>query len=149
MIWIVLGAGIAVIAVALWSPMRVAWSCYWRHANGARAETELVEKLGSETLMLRFTTGPRLDRACTAKTSHAHFESVQPGTPLAVVYFEDRPGDCVLVATVENSGLVLWSISGVLFFGLLLVLGVGLGLQRSLTRSAMRSRPSVPNPLGI
>jgi hypothetical protein len=133
LVWVVLGTVVAVSALVLWRPMVVAWRCYRMHENGARAETELVRKLDG-LLVLRFTSGPLRDQACTAKTSAAHYESLQTGDPLEVVTLDDRPGECVLVATVENSGLVLWSISGVLFFGLLLALALGLWLQRTFTR---------------
>ena len=133
LIWAVLGTGIAAVAIALWSPMHVAWSCYWLHANGERGEAELVKKLEGETLVLRITSGSRRGDACTANTSPSHFESAQPGEVFEVVYLEDRPGDCELAATVESSGLLLWSMSGVLFFGLLLVVGLGLFVQRSFT----------------
>lgn len=133
LVWTVLGSVVALSALLLWRPMAVAWRCYHLHENGSRAETELVHKLDG-LLVLRFTSGPLRDQACTAKTSAAHYESAQMGDPLEVVYFDDRPGECVLVATVENSGLVLWSISGVLFFGLLLVVSLGLWLQRTFTR---------------
>ncbi len=44
---------------AYFSPLHRAWSCYWLHENGERADAELVKKLEGDTLVLRLVTGPQ------------------------------------------------------------------------------------------
>jgi hypothetical protein len=132
-LWVILAALSTVMAVSMWTPLRLAWSCYWLHANGERAEAELIERLENHTLLLRFATGSQIGQACTAGTSKAIYDAAQSGQSFEVVYFEERPGDCVLSSTVEKSGLLLWSLTVAIGSVLLLIVGIGFWLQRSYT----------------
>jgi hypothetical protein len=114
-------------------PMATAWRCYTLNASGERAEAAVVNKLESPVLVLQIADGPDAGEACTAKTSPGHHEALQIGDPLAIVYSEDRPGECVLVATLENSALVLWAFTGGIAGFVLLILAGALIIHRSLT----------------
>jgi hypothetical protein len=130
-VWLAVAVLTAVIVVPLWRPMQVAWRCYRLHRDGARAEAELVSKLGSGKLVLQLHGGSQAGHACTAGASAAVFDASEVGDVLEVVYFEARPGDCVLVSTVENSGLLLWALTGGVAGLLLLVVAGGLTLHHS------------------
>lgn len=132
-IW-ALAAVLALTTLAIVArPMLIAWRCYELHASGERADSELVHKLESPTLVVQIAAGPRKGQACTAKTSAAHHEALEIGDPIAIVYRADRPDECVLVATLENSSLVLWSFAGGIASILLLIFVGALVVHRSLT----------------
>ena len=132
-IWAVPGVLMAILLVAVGSPLTTAWRCYELHANGEHADAEVVGKNAQVGLVLKITTGSQRGRACTASTSAAHLESAQPGDVLAVVLPDGKPGDCVLAATLENSAALLWFLSGTSAAVLLLIVLVALFVQRSYT----------------
>ncbi len=131
--WTAAGALIVLTLAFVTRPMAIAWRCYQMHASGERAETRVVHKLESPTLALQIASGPRAGEACTTKTSPAHHEALEIGDPLAVVYISDQPDECVLVATLENSALVLWAFTGGIAGAVLLILAAALLIHRSLS----------------
>jgi hypothetical protein len=96
----------------------------------------VVEKLGDSTLLLQIGSGSRAGNACTASTSQGHHEALRIGELLAVVYRTERPGECVLLATLENSAALLWSLTGAIGVVILLILWAGVAAQRSFTAPA-------------
>jgi len=116
------------------SPLATAWRCYELHARGERAATHVVGKDPAVGLVLEIDSGSLAGSHCTAHTSDAHLASVEQGERLEVVLPEARPGECVLVATLENSAALLWGISGSVVVLLLMLLLVGLLLVRSFER---------------
>jgi hypothetical protein len=143
-IWVLLGVLAALILVALWGPLEVAWRAYLLQERGERAEAELVERLEGQRLALRLATGPHAGQACTASSPVSLYERIEPGESLPVVYLAESPDSCVLASTLETTGLLLWVLlAGVACF-LLMILGVGVWLQRSYTRPGLpRNRMQV------
>jgi hypothetical protein len=139
-IWVVIGVLVSAIAVPLWGPLSLAWRCYWLHENGQRAQAELVHKLQGDTLVLRRADGSQAGNSCTARTSSAIHAAAEPGQTFEVVYFGERPGDCVLASTMGASRIVLFAIIGGLAGLLLLLVGVGVWLQKSFSRPAAPRR---------
>lgn len=135
-LWALLGLLAAVIVASLARPMMAGWRCYRLHASGEHATAEVVEKLGDSTLLLQIGSGSRAGNACTASTSEAHHRALQIGELLPVVYRSERPGECVLAATLENSAALLWSLTGATAVILLLILWAGVALQRTFTAPA-------------
>jgi hypothetical protein len=76
---------------------------------------------------------------CTAETSEGHLAAAAAGDVLEVVLPEGRPGECVLVATLENSMALMTALAALLAVFVLVLVLLGLFLQRSFTR------PGVPN----
>jgi hypothetical protein len=134
-LWLLLGLLAAVLVAPLAGPLRRAWSCYARWDAAERASAEVVS-LFEGGLVLRLTSGPNRDQSCTAKASET---SGAPGESLRVVYLADR-GQCVALSTVERSGAVLWALTSGLGCVLLLILAVGLGLQRAFVRPGAPQR---------
>jgi hypothetical protein len=134
-IWLPLGLLAAVLVVPLARPLRSAWACYARADAGARAHAEVVSAFEAD-LVLRLTSGPHEHAACTAKRSETPGE---PGDSLHVVYLAER-GECIAVATVERSGAVLWALTSGLGCILLLLVAIGLALQRAFVRPALPPR---------
>ena len=132
-IW-TLASVLALMSVAILArPMAIAWRCYQLNASGERAEAEVLHKLESPHLVIQIARGTHEGHACTTKTSAAHHGALEVGDPLEVVYLADRPDECVLVATIENSALVLWVLTaGIVGFVLLLFAGAWI-VHRSLT----------------
>jgi hypothetical protein len=135
-LWALLGLLIAVILGVVAKPMAIAWRCYRLNASGVHAQAEVAEKLASPTLVLVIASGSRAGNACTAKTSAAHHEALAIGDVLAVVHRPERPGECVLEATLENSAALLWSLTGAIAVPVLLILWLGVFLHRSQTAPA-------------
>lgn len=140
-IWLLLGLLAAVLVAPLAGPMRRAWTCYARHDAGERATAEVVSTYAGG-LVLRLTSGPHRDAACTAKASETAGE---PGETLRVVYLADR-SECVSVATLERSGAVLWALTSGLGCVLLLIVAVGLALQRAFRAPGAPQRPMQVDP---
>jgi hypothetical protein len=113
------------------------WRCYLLNASGEHASAEVVEKLASPILLLQVGSGSWEGHACTATTSRAHHEALRIGDVLAVVYRTERPGECVLAATLENSAVLLWSVSGGTAIVVLLVLWAGIAVHRSYAAPAL------------
>jgi hypothetical protein len=132
-IWAVLGILIAILLIALGPPLATAWRCYELNANGERADAEVVGKNAQVGLVLEITSGSQRGLVCTAKTSVTQLERAEPGDVLAVVLPDGKPGDCVLAATLENSAALLWALSGTGAAVLLLIVLIGLFVQRSFT----------------
>ena len=132
-LWALLGLLAAVIVGSVARPMMAGWRCYQLNASGEHASAQVVEKLADSTLLLQIGAGSRAGNACTASTSEGHYEALQIGEPLAVVYRTERPGECVLVATLENSAALLWSLTGAIAVVVLLILWAGVAAQRSFT----------------
>jgi hypothetical protein len=130
-LWALLGLLTAVIVGSVARPMMTGWRCYRLNASGEHAPAEVVEKLADSTLLLQIGSGSREGKACTASTSRGHYEALQIGEPLAVVYRTERPGECILVATLENSSALLWSLSGAITIIVLLILWAGVSVHRS------------------
>jgi hypothetical protein len=134
-IWTLAGLLALTTLVMVARPMALAWRCYDLNASGERAEAEVLHKLDSPVLVAQIVEGPLSDHSCTAKTSAAHHEALEIGDRLAIVYLADRPGECVLVATLENSALVIWVFAGGIAGILLLILAGALVVHRSLTET--------------
>jgi hypothetical protein len=134
-LWVLLGLLAAVLVVPLVGPMQRAWTCFARHDAGERTSAEVVSTYAGG-LVLRLTSGPHRDSACTAKASET---PGAPGDTLRVVYLADR-GECAAVATLERSRAVLWALTSGLGCVLLLILAVGLALHRALRRPGAPQR---------
>jgi hypothetical protein len=134
-VWTVAGILALTLLAVVARPMAIAWRCYDLNASGERSDAEVVHKVESPTLVLRIATGTRSGEACTAKTSAAHHEALEIGDPLAIVHRADRPDECVLVATIENSAIVLWSLTAGLGGVVLLILAGAVLITRSFTAS--------------
>ena len=130
-LWALLGLLAAVIAGSVARPLMAGWRCYQLNANGEHTSAEVVEKLSRSSLLLQIGSGSREGNACTASTSTGHHQALRVGDTLAVVYRTERPGECVLVATLENSAVLLWSLSGAIGIILLLILWAGVVAHRS------------------
>jgi hypothetical protein len=130
-LWALLGLLAAVIVGSVARPLMMGWRCYRLNADGEHASAEVVEKLSGSTLLLQIGGGSREGNACTAGTSVKHHRALRAGDTLAVVYRTERPGECVLVATLENSAVLLWSLSGAIAIILLLILWAGVVAHRS------------------
>ena len=135
-LWALLGLLAAVIVGSVARPMMAGWRCYQLNASGEHASAEVVEKLADSTLLLQIGSGSRAGHACTAGTSEGHYEVLRIGEPLAVVYRTERPGACILAATLENSAALLWSLAGAIAVIVLLILWAGVAVQRSFTAPA-------------
>jgi len=138
--WI--GPGVGALALALVAlvaqPVAHGWACYRTHAEGEKVEARVVAADYASALVLEVATGPRAGEACTATTSAAHAARLGPGDTLAVVLPTAKPGECVLVATLENSIALLWGLVGLVAAAVLLLVLLGLFLHRTL------STPGVP-----
>lgn len=132
-LWALLGLLAAVIAGAVARPLLTGWRCYQLNASGEHAVAEVVEKLASPTLLLQIGSGSWEGHACTASTSRAHHQALRIGDALAVVYRAERPGECVLAATLENSAALLRSLTGAIAIVFLLILWAGVIVHRSFT----------------
>jgi hypothetical protein len=117
----------AVLGGVVGPPMMIGWRCYELHADGTRAEAEVIRKLEGGTLVLQIAEA---GTACTASTSRDHFDALETGKRLRVVYRDDAPGECTLESTLENSLDLLWGMTGLLAAILLGILGLGLAIHR-------------------
>jgi hypothetical protein len=133
-IWLAVSALVALIAVPLWGPMRIAWHCYQLHENGIRDQAEVVKKLPNELFALRVVGGPHAGEVCTADTSVAIYDATEIGESLEVVYIEWKPGECELDSTIEASGGVIWFMAAVIGSILAGLIALGVTLSRSFTR---------------
>lgn len=138
-VWLPTTAVVAVLLTVVAGPMETAWRCYQLHARGERAQTEVVGKAPRIGLVLRVTSGSRAGTSCTADTSEGHLAAAVPGDVLEVVLPEGKPGECVLVATIENSAALLTAVAALLVVLVLVLVLLGLFVQRSFTR------PGVPS----
>lgn len=136
-IWLPLAAMAVLMLVLVAKPIAVGWECYRLHARGEHAEAHVVASDYAKALVLTIASGPRAGEHCTAETSESHRANLEPGDVLEVVLPEARPGECVLEATLRNSILFLWALSGLVVVVLLLMLLVGLFLDRSFGRAGM------------
>jgi hypothetical protein len=134
-IWLPLAAAAALLLALVAKPIAVGWECYRLHARGEHAEARVVTSDHAKALVLTIASGPRAGEHCTAETSEAHRADLEPGDVLDVVLPRARPGECVLEATLRNSILFLWALSGLVVVALLLMLLVGLFLDRSFGRA--------------
>jgi hypothetical protein len=148
-VWLAVGALVALIAVPLARPLRVAWQCYWLHENGVRERAQVLHKLENATFALLIAEGPHAGEACTADTSLAIFEATEVGDVLEVVRLETRPGECELSSTIEASARVLWIITGGIGFLLLGVVALGVFLTRSFTRPTQPLRRIEADPRDV
>jgi hypothetical protein len=130
-LWALMGLLVALIVGAMARPMMTGWRCYRMHASGEHASAQLVEKLGNARLLLQIESGSQAGSACTASTSARHYRALRLGELLAVVYRTERPGECVLAATLENSAALLWSLTGAIAVIVLLIVWAGISAQRS------------------
>jgi hypothetical protein len=138
-IWLPIAALAAALLGGAAGPMATAWRCYALHATGERVQTEVVGKTPDVGLLLRVTGGSQAGMHCTAETSEGHLAAAAAGDVLEVVLPEGRPGECVLVATLENSMALMTALAALLAVFVLVLVLLGLFLQRSFTR------PGVPN----
>ncbi|MBW2542472.1 MAG: hypothetical protein JRF15_10300 [Deltaproteobacteria bacterium] len=146
-IWLAISALVALIAIPLWGPMRIAWHCYQLHENAAREQAEVVEKLPNETFALRVIDGPHVGEVCTADTSVAIYDATEIGESLEVVYVAWKPGECELSSTVEASGWIIWFMVAVIGSILAGLIALGVTLSRSFTlpvnpKRRMRADPA-------
>lgn len=138
-VWLQIAAVVAVLLGVVAGPMETAWRCYQLHAHGERARSEVVGKDPAVGLVLRVTSGSRAGTSCTTGTSEGHFAAAVAGDVLEVVLLDGKPGECELVATLENSLALLTAVAALLSVLVLMLVLLGLFLQRSFTR------PGVPN----
>jgi hypothetical protein len=136
-LWALLGLLAAVIVGSVARPLLVGWRCYRLNASGEHASAEVAEKLTNPILLLQVGSGSWEGHACTASTSRAHHGALQVGDTLAVVYRTERPGECVLAATLENSAVLLWSLTGGTVVIVLLILWAGIAAHRSYAAPAL------------
>lgn len=143
-VWLPLGLLMVAVVAPLSRPMWIGWSCYRMHATGERVETEVVGKDPRVGLALRITAGPSRGEHCTADTSAEHLDAARIGDVLSVVLPEGRAGECVLLGTLERSAALLWALGAAILALLLLLVLIGLRVQRMFTeRIALRSRIDV------
>ncbi|HKJ25478.1 MAG TPA: PF20097 family protein [Myxococcota bacterium] len=138
-IWLPLATAAVLLLALVSGPIAYGWECYRLHAEGEHAEARVVASDHAEALVLTIASGPRAGEHCTAATSEAHRAELVSGDVLAVVLPDARPGECVLVATLENSMLFLWGLCGMVAAVLLMMVLVGLFLDRSFGRSGAPS----------
>jgi len=124
------GLVIALVLVPVTGPMARAWRCLELNSSGERADAEVVRKLESPTLVLMIQSGAQAGQACTARTSDAHHAALDAGDRLPIVYRPEAPGDCVLVATVENSALLFWSVAGAVALLVAMIFAGGVAIHR-------------------
>jgi hypothetical protein len=126
----------AVLGGVVGPPMMIGWRCYELHADGTRAEAEVIRKLEEAEVIRKLEGGTLVlqiaeaGTACTASTSRDHFDALETGKRLRVVYRDDAPGECTLESTLENSLDLLWGMTGLLAAILLGILGLGLAIHR-------------------
>ncbi|MGI9592124.1 MAG: hypothetical protein ACR2P8_12200, partial [Myxococcota bacterium] len=135
-IWLVTAGLAALMIGVLARPMVVAWRCYDLHASGEQASARVVGKEPGIGLALSVTSGSQAGQACLVKASEANLDAFEIDDPVQVVLPQGRPGDCVLLATIEASGALLTSVSAVTVALLLGLLLGALVIQRSVTQSA-------------
>ncbi|MBW2423315.1 MAG: hypothetical protein JRG86_03660 [Deltaproteobacteria bacterium] len=131
-IWLALAVVSTAIVLPLWRPMAVAWLCYSRYESGARESARVLHKLEGGTLVLQIVDGPHAGVSCTAGTSSAIHAATEIGALREVVHLERYPGECELGSTIEASGHLLWSLSGMLAALLLALVGFGIFVDRRL-----------------
>lgn len=141
-IWSLVALLSGVLLLGTARPLAVAWRCWLLWEGGEHAAAELVAKLDPPGLVLSIEGGSRAGQACTAKTSEAHHAALTPGDRLPVVYRTDRPGDCELEATLENSAAVMIGLTGVVAVLILVFVLGGIRAQRGLGRLAQETRGS-------
>ncbi|MGH0029627.1 MAG: PF20097 family protein [Myxococcota bacterium] len=132
-IWGGVALALGLLVAVLWSPLRVAWSCYRLHDAAPREQARVVEKLPQAVLALRVEEGPHAGQACTADTSVAIHQATERGQVLEVVYVDWKPGTCELVSTLEASAHFLRAVLAVLAAIALGLILLGRFLQRTLT----------------
>ena len=143
-LWSVLGLLAAALLYAVYGPMRIAWRCYQLHESGEHVAAEVVAKDPQLGLILQVTEGSQAGNSCTADSSAALYEKAQPGDRLAVVVRPEVPGECTLESTLTVSLAVLWSLSAVIGFALLLLVSVGVWIHRGLVAA-----PRLTSYLGL
>jgi hypothetical protein len=130
-LWILLGLLIAVILGGVAGPLVRAWRCYELNARGDQADAEIIEKLAGYEFRVRIAQGPHRSRFCNAITSRTLWEQKQLGDVVAIVFSPRRPDRCVLTSTLEASGFLIWSLSGVIAALILMIVLLGLFVHRS------------------
>jgi hypothetical protein len=131
-LWSVLALLVAALLYAVYAPMAIAWRCYQLHESGEHVAAEVIDKKESIGLILRIGEGSQTGQACTADSSAATYERLEPGDRVAVVVRPEVPGECTLEETLENSLVLLASLSAAIGFTLLLLVSVGAWIHRSL-----------------
>ncbi len=134
LVWLVLATVGVAIALPLARPLERAWRCYRLYADAPVVEGLVRAELDDGLLLLSLETGPQRGETCTARGR------AEAGDLLPVVHLPERPGECELEATVEASGALLWAISGALAAIALLLVWIGLVLQRSFREPGVPAR---------
>jgi hypothetical protein len=134
-IWLPLATAALLLLVLVAGPIAHGWECYRTYAEGEHVEARVVGTDFERTLVLSIASGARAGEHCTARTSEEHRASLTPGDALDVVLPDARPGECVLVATLENSIALLWGLSALVVVALLMLVLLGLFLDRSFGRA--------------
>ena len=118
-------------------PMAIAWRCYALNASGERAEAAVVKKLArAPSSSSRSPRVPRPERPARRTPRGATTRRSRSANRSRSFTATDRPGECVLVATLENSALVLWAFTGAIAIVVLLILWAGVRVHRSYTATA-------------
>ncbi len=141
-------AAAVVLAVAA-RPLLVGWRCYQLHATGEHTDAAVVQKDESLGLVLQIASGTQQGQTCTVRASEVQYEEIQPGQVLAVVVRSDRPGECVLVATLENSAALLWAVTGAVAVVFLLLVLLALFFQRTFTAAPSLTSHLDVDPNGV
>jgi hypothetical protein len=141
MIWSLMLFAIAGICVAVAGPFYNAWQCYERAAAGEQAQAAVISTDTEVGVVLQLTSGSQAGNSCTVEVSESYAAELQAGDTLAVYSYADRPGDCELADTIEASKALLSFIASVVAIALLLLVLLGIIIQRNINKTpALTSR---------
>jgi hypothetical protein len=148
-IWLLLSLAALLITLVVARPMLSAWRCIERASAGEHAVSEVHSKHEDEGVVLRITSGSQTGEHCTVKVGRRYFAELEPGDPIAVITYADRPSDCELADTLEASEALLTAVGAALAIVYLLLLLLGFLVQRSFTQiPELSSRfDAIPDPV--
>jgi hypothetical protein len=148
-IWLGVATLSLLVLLPVWNPLLRAWRCYADYAGAPQAQVELIEVLEENHGLFHFVDGARAGQPCSIRASYWSSANATPGDRFRVAYLDQRPGECVPVATLENSQILLWVISTLLILVLLPVLGAGFWLHHSLRKIGVPQRRMEIDPGGV
>ncbi len=134
LIWLGVLTVCGLIVVPMWRALERPWACYARYVDLPTVNAVFVERLEGGEALFRMTEGDAVHQHCMVRASYWNPTDPVAGQALLVVYSEQVPGECVPVATVENSAVVLWLVSALVGLLLLPLILVGVVLHRNLGR---------------
>jgi hypothetical protein len=134
LVWASFGLFIGIIVLVVGPPLAVAWRCYQTASEGERAEAELLDVRPGIGLVLQVVSGSAAGRSCTVRPSEAP-PGLATGDVLAIVVPPGRPGECVLVSTIEASSAFLWAFTSAIVAIVLLALLFALVVHRRQTEN--------------